>query len=95
MPNAKLASRVTPPTARFRAPQLEPRWYAIPARPRHGKKAAALLEQRSVTTLLPLLAQVRRWSNRRETGGEPGAIPRQEMDFCLSQCSAKRNRRTD
>lgn len=42
-------------------------WYAIQTRPRHEKRVAAELERKGVTTFLPLLTQIHRWSDRRKT----------------------------
>ena len=41
-------------------------WYAVRTRPRHEKKVAADLQEKGVVTYLPLLTQVRRWSDRRK-----------------------------
>ena len=48
------------------AAAAEPRWYAIQIRPRHEKKVAAELDQAQVVNYLPLVSQVRRWSDRRK-----------------------------
>jgi transcription antitermination factor NusG len=40
-------------------------WYAIYTRARHEKVVTALLRQKEVTTFLPLLSQMHRWSDRR------------------------------
>ncbi len=39
-------------------------WYAIYTRARHEKAVATLLRQKDVTTFLPLLSQMHRWSDR-------------------------------
>jgi len=39
-------------------------WYAIQTRPRHEKSAAAELQQKGITTFLPLVTQIHRWSDR-------------------------------
>ncbi|HTC93227.1 MAG TPA: UpxY family transcription antiterminator [Terriglobales bacterium] len=44
----------------------QPRWYAVQTRPRHEKKVAIELQEKGITTYLPLLTQVRRWSDRRK-----------------------------
>lgn len=44
----------------------EPCWYAIQTRARHEKKVAAQLQEKGVTTFLPLVSQVRRWSDRNQ-----------------------------
>jgi transcription antitermination factor NusG len=40
-------------------------WYAVHTRSRHEKKVAAELLQKGITTFLPLLTQMRKWSDRR------------------------------
>ncbi len=42
-------------------------WYAIHTRARHEKKVAAHLQDKGVTTFLPLIAQRHRWSDRNKT----------------------------
>jgi len=44
----------------------QPSWYAVRTRPRHEKKVASELQEKGVTIYLPLLPQVRRWSDRRK-----------------------------
>jgi len=39
-------------------------WYAIQTRPKHEKKVVAELDQKAITTYLPLVEQVHRWSDR-------------------------------
>jgi transcription antitermination factor NusG len=41
-------------------------WYAVRTRPRHEKKVASDLQEKGIETYLPLLTQVRRWSDRRK-----------------------------
>jgi transcription elongation factor/antiterminator RfaH len=41
-------------------------WYAIQTRPRHEKSAAAELGQKGITTFLPLVTHIHRWSDRRK-----------------------------
>jgi transcription antitermination factor NusG len=43
----------------------ESNWYAIHARPRHEKWIAGQLQEKRVVTFLPLLQQIRQWSDRR------------------------------
>ena len=43
----------------------ESNWYAIHTKPRHEKWIAAQLREKSVHTFLPLLEQIRQWSDRR------------------------------
>ena len=42
-------------------------WYALHTRSRHEKVVAALVQQKGVTTFLPLFSRVHRWSDRRKT----------------------------
>lgn len=44
----------------------QPSWYAVRTRPRHEKKVASELQEKGITIYLPLLTQVRRWSDRRK-----------------------------
>jgi len=41
-------------------------WYAILSRSRHEKVASAALTKSGITTFLPIVSQVRRWSDRRK-----------------------------
>jgi len=41
-------------------------WYAIQTRPRHEKVVVAELEQKGITTFLPLVSEIHRWSDRRK-----------------------------
>ena len=45
----------------------EPRWYAIHTRARHEKSVTAHLQRIGVTTFLPLIPQMHRWSDRQKT----------------------------
>jgi transcription antitermination factor NusG len=45
----------------------EPKWYAIHTRSRHEKKVAEQLQDRGITTFLPLIRQRHRWSDRNKT----------------------------
>jgi|SRR5215813_10256058 len=40
-------------------------WYALHTRSRHEKRVASELEQKGIATFLPLLTEVRKWSDRR------------------------------
>lgn len=40
-------------------------WYAVQTRPRHEKRVATELAQKGVNTFLPLVTDVRQWSDRR------------------------------
>jgi transcription antitermination factor NusG len=46
--------------------QEQPSWYAIHTRSRHEKMVSSQLKAKKVTTFLPLIAQVRRWSDRNQ-----------------------------
>jgi len=52
-----------------------PQWFAIHTRSRHEKKVADELQQRGITNFLPLVQQVRRWSDRKKI-----------VDFPLFSC---------
>jgi transcription antitermination factor NusG len=41
-------------------------WYAVQTLARHEKKVTAQLEEKGVTTFLPLVTEVHRWSDRRK-----------------------------
>lgn len=46
---------------------LEPcQWYALHTRCRHEKQVAAQLQERGIEVFLPLIKEVRRWSDRRK-----------------------------
>jgi len=45
---------------------LEELWYAIHTRSRHEKFVVSQLEDRGITTFLPLVSQLRVWSDRRK-----------------------------
>ncbi len=47
-------------------PPDEARWYAVQTRARHEKKVDQQLQEKRVTTFLPLIAQMHRWSDRRK-----------------------------
>jgi transcription termination/antitermination protein NusG len=42
-------------------------WYGLQTRPRHEKIVAHRLEEKGVTTFLPLVTEVHRWSDRKKT----------------------------
>jgi len=42
----------------------EPRWYAIYTRSRFEKRSADLLQEKKISTFLPLLQRIHRWSDR-------------------------------
>lgn len=41
-------------------------WYAVHTRARHEKSVVQRLQERGVTTFLPLMSEVRRWSDRKK-----------------------------
>ncbi len=45
---------------------VEPQWYAIHTRSQHEKSVAARLQRQGITTFLPLVTEVHRWSDRRK-----------------------------
>lgn len=52
------------------APPIEPAaeiWYGLQTRPRHEKMVIQRLEERGVTTFLPLVTEVHRWSDRKKS----------------------------
>ena len=42
------------------------RWYAVQTRSRHERFVAAQLREQGVSTFLPMITQIRRWSDRRK-----------------------------
>jgi transcription antitermination factor NusG len=42
-------------------------WYGLQTRPRHEKIVAQRLEERGVTTFLPLVTEIHRWSDRKKS----------------------------
>ncbi len=42
------------------------RWYAVHTRARHEKAVITRLEEQGITTFLPTITEVRRWSDRRK-----------------------------
>jgi transcription termination/antitermination protein NusG len=45
---------------------VEPRWYAIHTRAQHEKSVTSHLQSQGITTYLPLVAEVHRWSDRQK-----------------------------
>ena len=45
---------------------VQPQWYAIHTRAQHEKSVTAHLQSRGITTYLPLVAEVHRWSDRQK-----------------------------
>src|SRR3954468_22294386 len=48
------------------ADPASPQWFAIHVRSRHEKKVAEELQQRGISNFLPVVRQVRRWSDRKK-----------------------------
>ena len=48
------------------AAQTEESWYAVQTRARHEKMVEYRLQERGVTTFLPLMTEVHRWSDRKK-----------------------------
>ncbi len=44
----------------------EAHWYAVQTRSRHEKKVATQFEDKGITTFLPLITRMHRWSDRRK-----------------------------
>jgi transcription antitermination factor NusG len=45
---------------------VEPQWYAIHTRSQHEKSVTAQLQDQGITTFLPLVTELHRWSDRRK-----------------------------
>ena len=45
---------------------VEPQWYAIHTRSQHEKSVSAQLQDQGITTFLPLITELHRWSDRRK-----------------------------
>jgi len=45
---------------------IEPRWYAVHTRAQHEKSVTAHLQSQGITTYLPLVTEVHRWSDRQK-----------------------------
>src|SRR5438105_206601 len=60
---------------KFGQPILAPYWFAVQTRPRHEKKVYTKLVNEGITSFLPVVKQVRRWSDRR-----------MEVEFPLFSC---------
>jgi transcription antitermination factor NusG len=48
------------------APSAEAEWYAVHTYPRHEKVVADRIQQQGLTTFLPMLTEVHRWSDRKK-----------------------------
>ncbi len=67
MSNFQPISVLTSALPIVQAVKEEPQWYALQTSPRHEKKVDLQLRQKGVTTFLPLISEVHRWSDRRKT----------------------------
>jgi transcription antitermination factor NusG len=54
------------PSATDPAFEGQPQWYAIHTRAQHEKAVVARLEREGITTYLPLVSEIHRWSDRRK-----------------------------
>ena len=45
---------------------VEPEWYAVHTRSQHEKSVVSYLQGEGITTFLPLVTEVHRWSDRRK-----------------------------
>ena len=50
---------------------VEPEWYAVHTRFQHEKSVVSHLQREGITTFLPLVTEVHRWSDRRKLVGLP------------------------
>jgi len=48
------------------APSAEAEWYAVHTYPRHEKVVADRIQQQGLTTFLPMLTEIHRWSDRKK-----------------------------
>lgn len=46
-------------------------WFAVQTKPRHEKRVAAELEEKSIATFLPLFSDIRQWSDRKREVQRP------------------------
>jgi len=63
-------------------------WYALHTRPRHEKIVNQRLSERGVQTFLPLIEQVRRWSDRKKILELPLF-----SGYVFAKCTSHRNER--
>ena len=52
------------PSATAPITEADPKWYAVQTRARHEKVIAKRLREKGLTTFLPLVSEVHRWSDR-------------------------------
>jgi transcription antitermination factor NusG len=65
MPFCRLMKQAIMTTPSVKAESAELNWYAVQTMSRHEKQVTKRLEAHRVCTFLPLLRQIRRWSDRR------------------------------
>jgi transcription antitermination factor NusG len=71
MRNCEPEWRDSLPIPTVRGALVEPSWYAVQTMSRHEKQVTKHLEAHCVRTFLPLLRQIRRWSDRRRVVETP------------------------
>lgn len=59
--------RVAAPLSEAGVEPVAPNWYAVHTRARHEKVVAQRLQEGGITTFLPLVTEVRRWSDRKKS----------------------------
>jgi transcription antitermination factor NusG len=67
---SSLSLAIPQPTPAIAVPEASlvvENWYGLQTRPRHEKIVAQRLEERGVTTFLPLVTEVHRWSDRKKS----------------------------
>jgi transcription antitermination factor NusG len=55
-----------PVPSQFAAPDLMEHWYAVHTRGRHERTIEQRLQERGVSTFLPMVTEIHRWSDRRK-----------------------------
>lgn len=63
--NSRTQFESMPPGTPLCAPSQESSWYAVHTRPRHEKRVVQLLQEKRISTFLPLLRQIHQWGDRR------------------------------
>jgi len=60
-------NQVADPLSGVAVEPVTPNWYAVQTRARHEKVVAQRLQEGGVTTFLPLVTEIRRWSDRKKS----------------------------
>jgi len=60
-------NQVADPLSGVAVEPATPNWYAVQTRARHEKVVAQRLQEGGVTTFLPLVTEIRRWSDRKKS----------------------------